>query len=1168
MLGTEQANVKVQIDGQQAEDSLVDLKTRATDLRKELQKAKLNDDKEGHARLKKEYNDLQRQIDNTKKSTTSLEKVMNNLSGTSMRDLQLASNKLKGEIRKMNRETEDEIKLYKQKITQLQKVESELRKVKNEQAALASKQGAFSRMADGFNKYFGLITTFAASFTGVVLGLRQTITAFNEFEESVANLSALTGLTGADLEWLSNKAKELSVGTTESGIRVKHGAKEILDAYTLMGSAKPELLKNKDALNLVTEKAIELATAAKMDLSPAVEALANTMNQFSAPAEEASRYINVLAAGSKEGAAAIPDISASIVKFGAAAASANVSVEQSVALIETLAEKGLKGELAGTQLKNVLLKLQTGADDTNPSIVGLNKALDNLAAKNLSATEMTKLFGLESYTAAQILVSNTDRVNYFSTAVEGTSIALEQAAKNGETNATKLAQAVNNAQLRAIELGEKISPAFTVSTNAMGYFLKALVAVIDNFKLWVPYVTAAATAMTAYIVIVKGGVLAKKAYEAVVLRALIAQEAFNKAAIKNPWGLILAASAAVIAFLVTYSREITTAAATTKRLSDATDDYNGRIANEMAMAEQLFSALKKTNAGSDERKRSIDAINQRYGLTLKNLENEKDFLTQINTAYKQVTASIKQKALQEVLAAQMGDLMKEELDIRKKIKEIDDNMNKTDIISIGVRTDLTEEQIKAQQMLNDAVKAGNSQTSEGVKYYEKELANIDAQRTAVVELVEQMSRELGVIQTVNDENTNTTTTTLDKSTAYEALNKKIAEYNKLLQDQVTTGSAEAPLTAEKIRGLQEEKQAIDDVIKSLTDFSIDIEDGNITLPEFKVDTGFDQDSWTSSLDQLMATSKEALTQLYLDKKISMQEMNRELAAVEIAHLEKMQQAAKASGYSTVKIEKQIADKRMAIVKDSNEAEKIEMEKKIQFYGAVGEAAGNVLQGFLEGQIKTVEDFGRMIVSSMLDVLWQIIEIRLAEAAATSIAAPDSVFTFGAVGIARYAIIAGLIKAAIAGAKTLVMSGMSTNKETATPTTPQYASGRLTVKGAQDGKIYNAPYVGAPKTGYYPNPAIISESGGEIIVDAYRSRQIMMNYPYLLEAIKSVPQHASGTLSNNTETNNYVSENTTLRMAIEELVIRLNKGIKAYTVYSENQDIDTRAKEIENRVKTR
>ncbi|MDV7390388.1 hypothetical protein RZS08_03500, partial [Arthrospira platensis SPKY1] len=88
----------------------------------------------------------------------------------------------------------------------------------------------FGTMADGFNKYFGMITAFAASLTGLVLGFRQAQSAANDFEEKVDNLSALTGLLGDELEWLSQKAKETSIGMTEDGVRIKQSANDIVDA--------------------------------------------------------------------------------------------------------------------------------------------------------------------------------------------------------------------------------------------------------------------------------------------------------------------------------------------------------------------------------------------------------------------------------------------------------------------------------------------------------------------------------------------------------------------------------------------------------------------------------------------------------------------------------------------------------------------------------------------------------------------------------------------------------------------------------------------------------------------------------------------------------------------------------------------------------------------------
>ena len=65
------------------------------------------------------------------------------------------------------------------------------------------------------------------------------------------------------------QAENTSHAIVEGGVRIKQSAKDILDAYTLVGSQRPELLKNKEALHEVTQEAIILSEAATMDLEPA-----------------------------------------------------------------------------------------------------------------------------------------------------------------------------------------------------------------------------------------------------------------------------------------------------------------------------------------------------------------------------------------------------------------------------------------------------------------------------------------------------------------------------------------------------------------------------------------------------------------------------------------------------------------------------------------------------------------------------------------------------------------------------------------------------------------------------------------------------------------------------------------------------------------------------------
>lgn len=276
--------------------------------------------------------------------------------------------------------------------------------------------------------YKSLITLVGAF--GIIAGIQIFTQLFREFiqvsanfERSLDTLSSITGATGDALEFF----REQAIAT---GLATKTAAGDVVEAYKQIGSARPELLKDKEALAAVTEEAIILSQAAEIEVPEAAKALASGLNQFRLPASNASRVINALAAGSKEGSEFIPVLGEALEQFGGVARAANVSVEQSIALVETLGPAGLRGSRGGIQLRNVLLRLQAGAKETNPAIVGLDQALENLANQNLSVTELTKRFGVENVLAAQTLVEQRKEVTRLTKAVTGTSVAYEQANTN------------------------------------------------------------------------------------------------------------------------------------------------------------------------------------------------------------------------------------------------------------------------------------------------------------------------------------------------------------------------------------------------------------------------------------------------------------------------------------------------------------------------------------------------------------------------------------------------------------------------------------------------------------------------------------------------------------------------------------------------------------------
>ena len=295
-------------------------------------------------------------------------------------------------------------------------------------------------------------------------GIARGVKEFAAYEKALDRLSAITGVTGEQLEGFKDKVEELTtikLGDTE----IVNTAKDIADAFTLVGSAQPALLESADALALVTEKALILSQASGDSLESSVTALTTTMGQFKLPAEDAARVMNELAAGAKAGASEIPDTTDALRKFGTTAETVNVSTSESIALIETLAEQQLKGADAGTALRNVLAKISSAdvlprkaleeferlgisVDVLKDTTLPLETRLRELSKASGDTSALVRIFGLENLNAANILTGSVDRYAEFVKAIEGTNEAVIQA----EINSGNLATEYDNLVTKGLNL--------------------------------------------------------------------------------------------------------------------------------------------------------------------------------------------------------------------------------------------------------------------------------------------------------------------------------------------------------------------------------------------------------------------------------------------------------------------------------------------------------------------------------------------------------------------------------------------------------------------------------------------------------------------------------------------------------------------------------------------
>lgn len=520
----QRATVEVQVNGEDAKKELQSLESYANNLKGRLAEAYKSGDTKTIKQLEKELRETNAQLKVMRTNAKNIDVAMNNIGLATPKELR---NLIKDINAKLNsghiKRGSAEWKKYQE---YLKRVNAELRAVN---AEIKETEGWLTRFNNGFSKWGALAASGAAAITGVSLALSQLRKNRDEKEESAANLEALTGLDDNSIAWLTRQAEILSTAMDKSKLRITQSSKEILEAYMLVGSAKPDLLANKEALNAVTIEAMRLSSAAKMDLKEAVDAVTLSMNQYGASADKAAAYTNVMAAGSKFGSAAVQSITAAVTKAGVSASGANVSIEELVGSIETLAEKGIKDEVAGTGLKMFFLRLQTGAKETNPAIVGLQTALKNL--QKLSVNEVVKRFGAETYTVAKAMIDGADKVEYYTKAVTGTNIAMEQAAINSDTNKAKMAQYKNQIKEAGNVLMEKLNPSLSMLTGWTTKFIKAAPALIDFTKEYGTTIAWLSILILTYMTRVKIAATYQAVLNAVTTTAAIVSGAYTLASV-------------------------------------------------------------------------------------------------------------------------------------------------------------------------------------------------------------------------------------------------------------------------------------------------------------------------------------------------------------------------------------------------------------------------------------------------------------------------------------------------------------------------------------------------------------------------------------------------------------------------------------------------------------
>lgn len=683
----------IYINGKEAENSLKGLTSLANRLAAELKKAELGS--EAFAKKAEEWRKVTAIIDDQK---LALKEYINTYGKTGPAEKSLT--RLREKHHELVKDLDNLEVGTKDWLTQLNKVKDSEANLNKINSQIKDTGKATDLLGSTVAKVGGLMATAFAADKIIDAG-RSIGTAVVTYQNAASTLSAITGVTGDALDSLKGRASELTTIVVGSGKEITNSASDILTAMKLVGSAKSELLKSAEGMEIVTRSSIILARAAGQDVPSAVTDLTTVMNQFEATASESERIINALAAGAKEGAAEIPDISAAFKEFGAGAKSANISVEESVALVETLGDKMIKGGEAGTKLRNILLTIKApegldkearrqleahgvSFDVLRDKSKSLGERLTELAKIQGDANALVQVFGKENVTAGEILLQNITRFKDLTRAVTGTNEATKQAAIMTDNLGGDMKRLDDEIAKATTGLGNRLAPIMRSTVQGFTDLLRGIKDNWETIVVWTKAIVTSGIAVGSYYATVRviPVLLDLWAKRQIVLSAVtsawgtimnlvtgqislatIAQRAWNLVLSLNPIGLVISAVATLTTAYLLFTKTVTDSVRAQRLINEVNAEAARSVVEQKIQLEQLLKVAKDETKSKAERIAAIKKLNELSPEYLGNLTLETIKTDGATTAVNNYVAALEKKAKSEAALQKRTELEKQLIDL-------------------------------------------------------------------------------------------------------------------------------------------------------------------------------------------------------------------------------------------------------------------------------------------------------------------------------------------------------------------------------------------------------------------------------------------------------------------------------------------------------------------------
>jgi TP901 family phage tail tape measure protein len=186
-----------------------------------------------------------------------------------------------------------------------------------------------------------------AASAAIGAGFAYAINKASDFEHSLSAIQAVSGGTQKQMDAIRGKALQLGKDTVFSAGEAASSIEELAKNGLTLGQI----------MHGAADATVNLAAAGQLDLASAAEISSAAMNHFNLAAKDLPHVADLLAASAARSAVDVGDLGESMKYVGPVANTVGASLDDTVLALTAFGKFGIKGSMAGTTLRQMLLSL-------------------------------------------------------------------------------------------------------------------------------------------------------------------------------------------------------------------------------------------------------------------------------------------------------------------------------------------------------------------------------------------------------------------------------------------------------------------------------------------------------------------------------------------------------------------------------------------------------------------------------------------------------------------------------------------------------------------------------------------------------------------------------------------------------------------------------------------